>query len=179
MRLVKYLAVLTVLTVTVATTVLVTDGPASALTMPPRMTRIERTWKMAVFAALNLERLAHGLSPLRLNQHLVRSARYHNLRMATANTLSHQLPNEPSFTDREADFGYRWSTAAENCSVNPDVSLAGVLQLERLMYNERPPGETGHRQNILSRAYRDVGIAVLIDPVNQRVWMTEDFGAPS
>ena len=134
---------------------------------------------MAVFNLLNLERLAHGRTPLRLNQHLVRSARYHNIRMARANTLSHQLPNEPAFTDRELAFGYHWSTAAENCSVNPDVSLAGVLELQRLMYHEQPPGETGHRQNILSPNYSDVGIAVLIDPVNQRVWMTEDFGAPA
>lgn len=179
MRLWKRLAVSMSLTVTLAAAVLVPAGPAAALTMPPRMSLVERSWQMAVYTLLNLERLAHGRPPLRLSLHLVRSARYHNVQMAKANTLSHQLPHEPSFTDREVDFGYHWSTAAENCSVNPDVSLAGVLQLERLMYHERPPGETGHRDNILSPNYRDVGIAVLIDPINHRVWMTEDFGAPS
>jgi hypothetical protein len=35
------------------------------------------------------------------------------------------------------------------------------------------------RQNILSREFRDVGIAVLIDRVNERVWLTEDLGAPA
>ena len=179
MRLWKRIAAITVLILGLGSTTVVSAGPASALTMPPRMSKLERTWQMAVFNMLNLERTTHGRSPLRLNLHLVRSARYHNVRMARANTLSHQLPNEPVFTDREVDFDYHWSTAGENCSVNPDVSLSGVLELQRLMYKERPPGETGHRQNILSPHYKDIGIAVLIDPVNQRVWMTEDFGAPA
>lgn len=178
MKLFRYVAALTVLTLSLGTCSLVTAGPSSALTVR-RMTVVETSWASAVFARLNLERLAHGRRPLRLNRHLVKSAMYHNVRMARANTLSHQLPHEPSFTDRELDFGYHWSTAGENCSVNPDVSEHGVLQLERMMYRERPPGETGHRQNILSRHFRDVGIAVLIDTTNQRVWMTEDFGAPS
>jgi uncharacterized protein YkwD len=177
MRLWKRSAAITVLVLGLSATTVVTAGPSAALTMPPRMTRVERSWQRAVYTLLNVERLAHGRLPLRLNLDLVRSARYHNVRMARTNTLSHQLPNEPAFTDREEAFGYRWSTAAENCSVNPDVSEDGVLQLQRLMYHERPPGETGHRDNILSPNYRDVGIAVLIDPINHRVWMTEDFGA--
>jgi uncharacterized protein YkwD len=143
------------------------------------MTTVEANWAKAVYTLLNAERAAHGRLPLRLNLHLVNSAMYHDVRMARANTLSHQLPNEPSFTDRELGFGYHWSTAGENCSVNPDVSKAGVLQLEQMMYDERLPGEIGHRQNILSFAFRDVGIAVLIDTKNQRVWMTQDFGTPS
>jgi uncharacterized protein YkwD len=178
MRRLKCLAVVAMLTVGLGAVSVVPAAPASALTAP-HMTRVEALWANAVYTLLNVERLLHGRPPLRLNRHLVRSARYHNARMARANSLSHQLPRELSFTDREAAFGYDWSTAAENCGVNPAVSKHGVLQLQRLMYRERPPGETGHRDNILSRSYRDVGIAVLIDPENDRVWMTEDFGAPA
>jgi uncharacterized protein YkwD len=178
MKRLRCLAVVTVLTVSLGTASLATAAPSSALTAP-RMTRVEALWATAVYTLLNVERLLHGRLPLRLNRHLVRSARYHNARMARANSLSHRLPHEPAFTAREVAFGYDWSTAAENCSVNPDVSKQGVLQLQRMMYHERPPGETGHRENILSRNYRDVGIAVLIDPRNHRVWMTEDFGAPA
>ena len=178
MRRLRCLAVVTVLTVSLGVASLGTAAPSSALTAP-RMTRIEALWATAVYTMLNVERLLHGRLPLRLNRHLRKSARYHNARMARANSLSHQLPHEPAFTAREVAFGYNWSTAAENCSVNPDVSERGVLQLQRMMYHERPPGETGHRENILSPNYRDVGIAVLIDLKNQRVWMTEDFGAPA
>jgi uncharacterized protein YkwD len=177
MRWLRPAAAFAVLSLTAAVCTPVT---AQARTLTARnMTVVESTWASAVLTVLNLERVAHGRLPLRLNHDLVRSAMYHDVRMARANSLSHQLPHEPSFTDRELAFGYRWSTAAENCSVNPDVSKRGVLQLQRMMYHERPPGETGHRQNILSRSFRDVGIAVLIDPRNERVWMTEDFGAPS
>jgi uncharacterized protein YkwD len=178
MKLFRYLSALTVFTVAVG---LCSQGAAHASTSLTvrRMTTVEHRWATAVFTLMNVERVAHDRAPLRLNRHLVHSAMYHNVWMARTNTLSHQLPNEPSFSDRELDFGYRWSTAGENCSVNPVVSLRGVLQLEQMMYHERPPGETGHRENILSRAYRDVGIAVLIDTKHDRVWMTEDFGAPA
>lgn len=178
MRLWKHIAAVIVLTVALGAASFVTAGPSSALTTR-RMRTVEATWALAVYALLNVERLAHGRLPLRLNQRLVNSAMYHNVRMARKNTLSHQLPGELSFTARELGFGYHWSTAAENCSVNPDMSKRGALQLQRMMYHERPPGETGHRQNILSRSMRDVGIAVLIDWTNKRIWMTEDFGAPS
>lgn len=178
MRRIKYLAALIAFAMSIGIASPAMAHRRRALTVR-QMTATEAAWASAVFTRLNAERLAHGRLPLHLNRHLVDSAMYHNARMARVNTLSHQLPHEPSFTDRELDFGYHWSTAGENCSVNPDVSERGVLQLERMMYHERPPGETGHRQNILSRNYRDVGIAVLIDTKNDRVWMTEDFGAPA
>ena len=178
MNLFKCVAATAALALTLTTAALVGAVPSQALTAP-RMTQTETAWGAAVLDLLNAERSAHGRAALRLNQRLVRSAMYHNALMAQANTLSHQLPNERAFTDRELAFGYRWSTAAENCGVNPDVSKRGVLQLQRIMYRERPPGETGHRENILSGNYRDIGIAVLIDRKNQRVWLTEDFGAPA
>lgn len=176
MRLWKRIALIMVFALGLSTASVATAPPSKAL-LARHMTSVERTWALAVYSLLNLERLVHGLPPLRFAHRLVESGMYHNRRMARANTLSHQLPHEPSFTDRERAFGYRWVAAAENCSVNPDMSEAGVLQLQRMMYHEQPPGETGHRQNILSPTMRAVGIAVLIDPVNNRVWMTEDFGA--
>ena len=175
---VKRLVALTLLALSVGFATPAAARTSSTLTVR-RMTATEAKWASAVYALLNVERLAHGRSPLTRNRRLVHSAMYHDVRMARTNTLSHQLPHEPSFTDRELAFGYHWSTAGENCSVNPDMSERGVLQLQRMMYHERPPGETGHRQNILSRDFRDVGIAVLIDTGNNRVWMTEDFGAPA
>lgn len=178
MNLTKCAAAVTALALSLATAAFTNAAPSQALTAP-HATSIETTWAAAILGQLNSERRAHHLLALRMNQHLVNSAMYHNARMARANTLSHQLSHEMSFSDRETAFGYHWYTAAENCAVNPDVSVKGVLQLQSMMYGERPPGETGHRQNILSRNYRDVGIGVLVDKINHRVWLTEDFGAPA
>jgi uncharacterized protein YkwD len=55
------------------------------------------------------------------------------------------------------------------------MTSGGVLLLQRLMYNERPP-ENGHRVNILNRHFRDVGIDIYMDRVHHKVWMTTDFG---
>lgn len=178
MKLFKHVVAFVLATLALAATAVIAAAPSQALTLTaPKMTRTERSWAEAVFSLMNTERAAHGLRPYHWNLHLVASARYHNTQMAAANSLSHQLPKEAPFYDRELAFGYHWYTAGENCSVNPDVSEAGVLELQKMMYRERPPGETGHRLNILSRSFHDVGIAVLVDPTNQRVWMTEDFGA--
>jgi uncharacterized protein YkwD len=106
---------------------------------------------------------------------LVCSTFRHDLRMAQANTLTHQLPRELAFWRRMESCGYRSASAAENTGVNGEMSLHGVLVLQRMMWRERPPGETGHRRNILGR-YSQVGIAVYLDRAHHKVWLTEDFG---
>ena len=58
----------------------------------------------------------------------------------------------------------------------PDAT-AGIAQMAvritQSMLNERPPDD-GHRQNILSRAFRFIGITVTRDS-HGTVWMTQDF----
>ena len=44
------------------------------------------------------------------------------------------------------------------------------------MYNEKPPDD-GHRRNILSKTYVDVGIDVISDSVHGKAHIT-DFGRP-
>lgn len=91
--------------------------------------------------------------------------------------MSHQLPGEPSLGARITDAGYQWSAAAENIAWNTGRSVAGAEYVENLMYSEQPPDD-GHRLNILSRTYLDVGIDVIVDSATGRLWLTEDFGAP-
>ena len=129
----------------------------------------------AVGRLINRERQAHGLAAVRLNHDLALSARRHDLDMAAFNEMSHQLPGEAFFADRMTAAGYHWSWAGENIGWNSDMSTAGVLELERLMYAEQPPND-GHRLNILGRHYRDVGIDVYYDYAHHKVWLTTDFG---
>jgi uncharacterized protein YkwD len=124
---------------------------------------------------INSERRAHGRHALRVNTRLRVTAHDHNLDMARYDLMSHQLPGEPYFATRFTDAGYRWVWAGENIAWNSDMSQAGVVELEQLMYNERPPYDD-HRVNILNPHFRDLGVDVYFDDQHGRVWLTTDFG---
>lgn len=129
----------------------------------------------AVFHEINRERAAHGLRPLWRCSMLNTSAHRHDLRMAAANTLSHQLPGEPDIGQRELNAGYNWTWAGENIGWNSDMSLPGAVNLELAMYREKPPDD-GHRLNILSTHFRAVGVDVVLDQTHHKLWLTTDFG---
>ena len=134
-------------------------------------------WANAVLDELNSERAAHGLSALKLNSKLVDSAHTHNLDMAKADKLSHQLSGEASLGSRVSAAGYHWSMVGENIAYNSSRSESGVLAVQKAMYNEKPPDD-GHRQNILNSKFVDVGIDVINDSVHGKVWLVTDFGSP-
>jgi uncharacterized protein YkwD len=134
-------------------------------------------WANAVLAELNDERESHGLTALKMNSKLVDAAHTHNLAMAKANTLSHQLSGEAALGSRVSDAGYRWSSVGENVAYNSDRSQSGVLALQKAMYNEKPPDD-GHRENILNSSFVDVGIDVINDSAHGKVWLVTDFGKP-
>lgn len=152
----------------------VAAGPAAA-SVPPR-TAVEKTIDWAIFDMINAERQLHGLRPLSMAPALRLSARRHNLTMAAYNEMSHQLPGEPNFAQRETNAGYTWGWAGENIAWNSEMTLAGVKLLERIMYNEKPP-ENGHRLNILNTHFRNVGVDVYMDQKHHKVWLTTDFGS--
>ena len=96
--------------------------------------------------------------------------------MAAANQLSHQLPGEAGLGERISAAGYAWSAVGENIAVSttarrPASCLAGP------MYNETPPDD-GHRRNMLSSNYTEVGIDVVEDSAHGKVWLVLDFGRP-
>ena len=132
-------------------------------------------WANAVLAELNAERANHGLPALKMNSKLVAAAHTHNLAMAKANKLSHQLNGEAALGSRVSAAGYRWSAVGENVAYNSSRSQSGVLAVQKAMYNEKPPDD-GHRRNILSKTYVDVGIDVINDSVHGKVWLVTDFG---
>jgi uncharacterized protein YkwD len=132
-------------------------------------------WANAVLAELNAERESHGLPALKMNSKLTSAAHAHNLAMAKANKLSHQLSGEAALGSRISAAGYRWSAVGENVAYNSRRSQDGVLAVQKAMYNEKPPND-GHRQNILSKSFADVGIDVINDSVHDKVWLVTDFG---
>jgi uncharacterized protein YkwD len=145
----------------------------------PTQAQLGSSYANNLLGMLNDERQANGLPRLTMNAKLIQSAHAHNLDMAQYNEMSHQLPNEAYFADRIQAAGYKYQYAGENIGWNSVQTLDGVRQLEQIMYDEKPPGETGHRENILSKNYTNVGIDVYFDNVNGKVWLTEDFGKPA
>jgi uncharacterized protein YkwD len=161
-----------------------TQSAQSAKSTPSRTTTksssgytTHSAWANAVLAELNAERANHGLRALKMNSKLTSAAHSHNLAIAKANTLSHQLSGEASLGSRVSAAGYRWSAVAENVAYSTSRSKGGVLAMQRMMYNEKPPDD-GHRKNILNEAYVDVGIDVISDSVHGKVWLVTDFGKP-
>jgi len=135
------------------------------------------SWETAVLTQLNAERAANGLKPLKRNKKLDTSAHKHNLAMAKKNLMSHQVKGEKDLAKRVTAAKYRWSTCGENIAWNSDRSEAGVLALETMMYEEVPPND-GHRRNILSTSFTEVGVDVIEDKTHRKVWLTTDFGRP-
>ena len=128
-----------------------------------------------VLALINQERGAHHLRALRMNAHLVNSAYQHNLTMAANNSMAHRLAGEKALGERIDAAQYHWSTDGECIGRTSDETNTGALDIQRYMYNEKAPND-GHRQILLSPAYRDVGVSVITDTAHHRLWITEDFG---
>ncbi len=150
-----------------------TAAPASAAV--PSRTATENSIDWAIHTLINNERALHGLAPIHMRPALRLSARRHNVAMAKADAMSHQLPGEPYFGLRMINAGYYWNYAGENIAWNSEMTKAGVVLLERLMYKEKAPADD-HRLNILSTHFRHVGVDVYMDKVHHKVWLTTDFG---
>ncbi|MDQ1744237.1 MAG: hypothetical protein QOE23_2576 [Pseudonocardiales bacterium] len=137
-------------------------------------TTAETAAASSVLRMLNAERAANHLPALGASTALTSSARRHNLAMAAANQLSHQLPGEPSFSTRISQAGVVWHSVAENVGWTTARTTDGANGLQAAMYNEKAPND-GHRRNILSTSVRFVGVDVLIDARTGKLWLTEDF----
>ena len=96
--------------------------------------------------------------------------------MAKANKLSHQL-NGGQHSVRGSLLPDTAGAPSAKTSPTTQPLAGGVLAVQKAMYNEKPPDD-GHRRNILSKTYVDVGIDVINDSVHGKVWLVTDFGRP-
>ena len=130
-----------------------------------------------VLAVFNQARAAAGLPAYPENPALDSTAAAHDALMAAGCGLSHQCPGEPPIGNRETAAGVQWTAAGENIAVAgpiPDTASAiaqEAVALTQSMLNETPPND-GHRLNMLSSTFTEIGIAVI---GNGSVWLTQDF----
>jgi uncharacterized protein YkwD len=131
-------------------------GSATALSQPAAAPRAVRAQTLAaeVVREVNRVRLAHGLRPLRRSAGLTACARVHTRAMLRRGVFAHELPGEPSFSARvRRHYGGR--SAGENLAAQtPPLTARDAVQ----MWLASP----GHRQNLLSRRWREIGVAALV-----------------
>ena len=132
-----------------------------------------------VLDVINQARKQNGLKAYTMSTDLINSASAHNTRMENGCGLSHQCSGEAALGDRETAAGVQWTSAGENIGEGGPVSdtqssiASMAVSLTNSMLAEQPPND-GHRLNILSSSFTEVGIAVTRDS-SGTVWMTQDF----
>jgi uncharacterized protein YkwD len=140
-------------------------------------TSTEKQLAQQLFDQINSDRAAEGLPAYTWNNTLAKGAYQHNVTMTTTSCgLQHQCPNEPSPCERVTNEGITWMNCGENIGYTspfPDTWTAIKQNIEGGMLAEKPPDD-GHRQNLLSTNFHQIGVAVLID--NKGIaWVAEDF----
>ncbi len=119
--------------------------------------------------------------PLAWNDNLAAAAVGHNQAMFAAGQQGHQVAGEAPFGTRITNAGYNWSNIAENVFASADSVFQAHAAFAIDWGNtstgiQSPPG---HRQNIMSTNFRDIGIGILDAPGNPNVGpllITQDFG---
>lgn len=112
---------------------------------------IDEESEQTMLTLVNRERVAAGLSPLRVNEQMRGVAQAHSRDMFTRRYFSHYDPEGNDAGDRLTAAGVRFSVAGENLAYAPDVASAH----DGLMKSE------GHRANILEGRFGRMGIGVI------------------
>jgi len=110
-----------------------------------------------IVGRINAERGARGLRPLRVSRGLTRAADYHSHQMGQLGFFEHESHNGAPFWRRIERFypahrGY-WSVGENIFWESPDTDASSAVH--------EWMGSAPHRQNILAREWREIGIAAV------------------
>jgi uncharacterized protein YkwD len=120
----------------------------------------KRAMVRATLCTLNSQRERHGLPALKLNKRLSKAARRHARDMVRRDYFSHDTLGGGTFVNRIRQTGYlrgvrRWSVG-ENLAWG--TSNRSAPRAITTMWMNSP----GHRANILSASFREVGIGLAL-----------------
>jgi hypothetical protein len=108
-------------------------------------------------------------TPVAWSSELSNAALSHNQQMIAANLQSHQVPGELSFAQRNVNAGYQdFSYLGENIAAYSTSVFQGEASLA-LDWGNGPSGiqsPAGHRNNIMSANFREIGIGVTANSGN-------------
>jgi len=156
---------------------------AGAASKPVRTLAAADQLESRVLAELNAIRRQHGLTPLRLSRPLSTAADSHSRAMGTFGFFDHDSRDGSEFWQRVQRFyspdGYRsWSVGENLLWSSGTLDAAAALKLWM--------GSPGHRRNILTARWSEIGLSALkvgsapgVFGGRDVVIITTDFGVRS
>jgi len=120
-----------------------------------------------VITLVNLERAKQGLAPVELNWQLSRVARYKSEDMRDKNYFSHTSPTYGSPFEMMKSFGVDYMAAGENIAMGQPTA---VSVMNAWM------SSTGHKANILSGNFTEIGVGVARDESGTIYWTQQFIG---
>jgi uncharacterized protein YkwD len=164
-----------------AATLVVLAAPASGSADPRGAVSPAAQLQSTLVDQLNVLRVSHGLSRLRVSPALTTAANVHSTSMARKGYFSHNSANGGSFSQRLAYYyparSYRsWSVGENLLWGSPGIGAVRALKL----WLASPP----HRANLLNPRWREVGLSAVHSTSAPGVYhnapatiVTADFGA--
>jgi uncharacterized protein YkwD len=147
--------------------VVLTTGEVVAQTSPAPPDRAGAVAR--VLTLTNTERDKAGLAPLALSDQLQTAAQAYTVVLASSDCFAHTCGPMPNFADRDAAAGYEgWWSIGENLAggyPTPEEVVAGWM------------ASPGHRANILSVTFTEIGIGVTRGGGRFGTYWAEEFGA--
>lgn len=138
---------------------------------PKKSTSLEASYETLLFELVNAERVVQGVPVLQNASKVVTVARKHSADMGDNNYFNHDnLVGESPF-DRLANGGVQFRNAGENIAMgytNPYFAHEALMN------------SLGHRKNIVSTAYTQIGVGVYFAPwtYGSIPYYTENFIKP-
>lgn len=114
----------------------------------------------ATLCLVNRERILHGLTPLKRNGHLKRSAKSHTDSMIEDGYFGHYGPGGQTPADRMKASGYICSSSI-GYSIGENIAWGTLGESTPKAIVQAWMASPGHRENILSATYKETGIGVL------------------
>ncbi len=141
-----------------ATAAAAAAAPCADAKLTPRRDNVDRL-RAATLCLLNAERAKHGLAPLQHNDHLGKAAQAYSAKMVRQRFFAHVCPQGTTLTSRLRSAKYV-NKSVRDYALGENLAWgSGSLATPRSIVRGwmRSPG---HRDAILNRRFRDVGIGV-------------------
>jgi uncharacterized protein YkwD len=127
----------------------------------------------AMITLVNRDRHQTGnLAPLTENTNLDWAARKHSVMMASTDVMTHN-GWDTEIHDSHYVVGAPGWTGQNIAYMSGGFSPATI---ESMFFNEVPPND-GHRLNILSTNYHNIGIGCIVNNSTHTYWWSQDFGS--
>jgi uncharacterized protein YkwD len=127
-----------------------------------------------LFEAINQERAARGLTPLRRAADLNAVAQSHSRDMLARDYFDHRTPEGLGLKERvERGQVAGWRRVAENISSSRSCARFDAVRMAVAGWMNSP----GHRQNILDKQMQETGIGVATDAEGKIYYVTQVYVA--